>query len=69
MSPEPFDNRRASVLVGANDVAQIFRVELLGENRRPDEVDEQHGELTAFGLVPGGLKRFVGTGLLAVCER
>ena len=36
---------------------------------RPDEVDEEHGELSAFGLAPGGLGQFVGAGLLAVCDR
>ena len=40
----------AQVLVGAHDLAQVFRVELAGEAGGVHQVTEQHGELAAFGL-------------------
>ena len=36
------------VLIGADDLAQVFRVELTGERRGVHQITEQHGELAAF---------------------
>ena len=49
------DLRRAALLVGADDLAKILRVEPLGECGRADQVAEQHGQLPALG--PGCCRR------------
>ena len=49
MPGKALDNCRADGLVGADDLVQIFRVELLGQARRVHQVAEQHCELAAFG--------------------
>ena len=43
------DFRRAELLVGADDLAKIFRVESLGELGRAHQIAEQHGQLAPLG--------------------
>jgi hypothetical protein len=38
------------LLVGADDLPQIFWVELAGKGRRVHQVTEHHGELAPFGV-------------------
>ena len=44
------DHLGAGLLIGAHDLAQVFRVELAGEWGRVDQVTEQDRELAAFRL-------------------
>ena len=45
---EAVDGAHARVLVGAEDLAPVLGVKRPGERRRPDEVAEEHGHLTAL---------------------
>ena len=49
MALEARDLAGHCVLVRANQLAHVFRVELGGQRRRADQVDKHHGELAAFG--------------------
>jgi hypothetical protein len=42
---------RNALLIGRNHFPEVFRVHASRERRRPDEVREHHGHLTAFGAV------------------
>ena len=44
-------------MIGPNDLAQLFRVELAGECGRIHQVTKQHGELAAFCLWGRGCGR------------
>ena len=48
------DHFGAGVLIGSDDLAQVFRVELAGEGRGVHQVTEQHRELAAFGVGRSG---------------
>jgi hypothetical protein len=50
---EAGDHLPASFVVGAHDLAPLFGVEPAGERRRPDEVAEEHGQLSPFAAVAG----------------
>ena len=45
-----------ALLIGGNDLAEVFRVHASGECRRTDQVREHHRDLTALG----GMARFHG---------
>ena len=51
---EAGDHLRARVVVGPDDLAPLFGVEPTSERRRPDEVAEEHGQLSPFTMVSGG---------------
>ena len=40
---------RHRVLKATDQLTQIFRIELGGQRRRADQIDEHHGELAALG--------------------
>ena len=44
------DHGAAGGLIGAHDLAVVFRVELPGERSRVHQIAKQHRELPAFGL-------------------
>ena len=50
MPLEAGDHLGARVLIGPHHLAQVFGVELAGEDGRVHQVTKQHGELAAFGL-------------------
>ncbi len=45
---ETLDDLRAAPVVGVHDLAQVFRIELLGERGGPDQIAEHDGELAAL---------------------
>ena len=47
---EPRDNRRHRAVIGADQVAQILRVELRRKRGRTDEIAEHHRQLSALGI-------------------
>ena len=52
------DHLGAGALIGADDLAQVFRIETRGERGRADQIAEHDGQLTALGLgAGGGLRR------------
>ena len=51
---EAGDHLAARVVVGPDDLAPLFGVEPMGERRRPDEVAEEHGQLSPLTVVSGG---------------
>src|SRR5712691_4467145 len=55
MAVKPLNDYGSGLLVGADDLPQIFRVELAGKGRRVHEVTEHHCELAPFGV--WGLRR------------
>ena len=44
------DHLRAGVLIGPHHFAQLFGVELAGQDGRVHQIAKQHGELPAFGV-------------------
>ena len=64
---------RARVVIGANHVAQVFRVDAGRERGRVDEVAEHHGERPSFAVAAPRRRARVGVGGLtehreAACE-
>ena len=55
---EPRDDRGHRAVIGADQVAQILRVELRRKRGRADEIAEHHRQLSAFGI--GGRRHKVG---------
>jgi hypothetical protein len=47
------DHLGTGVLVGPDDLAQVFRVELTGQGGRVHQVTEEDGELASFGVWGG----------------
>jgi hypothetical protein len=47
---EALDHLGTDLLVGADDLVQVFRIELRGEAGRVHQVAEQYHELAALGL-------------------
>ena len=50
MAVKALDHLRTGGVIGLDDLAQVFQVELSSERRRVDQVTEQHRELTALSL-------------------
>jgi hypothetical protein len=50
---ETSNRRRYAAVIGADHLAQFFRVEPRRKRRRADQVAEHHGQLAAFGLGGG----------------
>ena len=46
---DAFDNRGDAAVIGANDRAQVLRVEPRRKCRRADEITEHHRQLPPFG--------------------
>ncbi len=47
---EACDHPGAGVLVGAQHLAHVFRIEARRQRRRADQIDEHHGEVAPLGL-------------------
>jgi hypothetical protein len=54
MAIEAAHDLGAGFLIGADDLAQVFRVEIFREGGRADQVTEHHGELAALRIGRGG---------------
>jgi hypothetical protein len=50
MAIKVLDDLRTGGVIGLDDLAQVFRVELSGKRRGVDQVTEEHRELTALSL-------------------
>ena len=48
---EALHGLRDALLIGRNDLAEVFRVHARREGRRTDQVGEHHRDLAAFGAV------------------
>ena len=50
MAFEPLDHGGSAALVRAHDTAQVLGIEPRGKLGRADQVTEEHGQLSTFGL-------------------
>src|SRR5262249_57592973 len=48
MTLKALDHGRASLLISAYHLAQLFRIQTRCERRRVDQITEQHGQLAPF---------------------
>jgi hypothetical protein len=62
IAAEPRDRVADAGVIGAEDVAQLFRVEPRRECRRADQIAKKHGQLPPLG---GGRRRWLRDGLVA----